>query len=347
MTHKVRVVVMMGGPSSEHDVSLASGSQVLQALQSQDEFDVSALVISRTGQWQIRSSVPTILPKPNDAASLLMSRDAAIRGVALLQDVDMVFLALHGPFGEDGTLQGLLETLSIPYTGSGPLASALAMDKAKAKELFRYYRLKTPDDLHFPSKMIRASRTNVIQAVEANLRYPVVVKPNLGGSSLGVSLADGAVELEHALMSAASFDADVLVEERLAGREVTCAVLEELDGSARALPVIEIVPKRGKFFDFASKYEDGGSDEICPAHLTRDETAAVQQAALIAHQALGCRGFSRTDMFLTTAGPIVLEVNTIPGMTPNSLLPKAARADGMTFAELVAHLLKVGLARTD
>lgn len=346
MTPKIRVVVMMGGPSSEHDVSIASGAQVFQALQSTQEFDVSALVISRTGQWSLSSSVPAILPKPGEAASGPMPRDAAIRGVALLHDADIVFLAFHGPFGEDGTLQGLLQSLSIPYTGSGPLASALAMDKAKAKEMFRYHGLKTPKDLHLTAKSIRASLTNAVQGVEAHLNYPVVVKPNLGGSSLGVSIADGSTELEAALLWAVRFDADVLVEEKLSGREVTCAILEELDGSVRALPVIEIIPKRGKFFDFASKYEDGGSDEICPADLTGDETAAVQQAAIIAHQALGCRGFSRADMFLTDSGPIVLEVNTIPGMTPNSLLPKAARAAGMTFSELIAHVVKVGLART-
>ncbi|PSR20548.1 MAG: D-alanine--D-alanine ligase [Sulfobacillus acidophilus] len=346
MSRKVRVVVMMGGPSSEHAVSLASGAQVLQALQSTHEFDVSALVISRTGQWQMTSSVPGILPEPGEAAGGPMPRDEAIRGVGLLRDVDMVFLAFHGPFGEDGTLQGFMEALSIPYTGSGPLASALAMDKAKAKELFRCYGLKTPDDLHFRSKLIRASLTNAIQTVEANFTYPVVVKPNLGGSSLGVSIANHMMELEQALITAARFDTDVLVEERLEGREVTCAVLEEMDGDARALPVIEIVPKRGPFFDFASKYEDGGSEEICPANLTPDETRAVQQAALVAHEALGCRGFSRTDMFLTESGPVVLEVNTIPGLTPNSLMPKAAKAAGLSFAELVSHVVKVALART-
>lgn len=345
MAEKLRVVVMMGGPSSEHDVSMASGSQVFQALQRTGRFEVEGLVISREGQWSLTANAPDVLPKPGEAADRPMPREEAIRGISLLSDADVVFLAFHGPFGEDGTLQGLLQSLSIPYTGSGPLASALAMHKAKAKELFRYHGLKTPRGLPLTASAIQASVINAVAAVQANMTYPVVVKPNLGGSSLGVSLASDADELRQALALAARFDADVLVEEKISGREVTCAVLEELDGSLRALPIIEIIPHRGKFFDFASKYEDGGSDEICPADLSDEDTEAVQAAAMAAHEALGCRGFSRTDMFLTPDGPVVLELNTIPGMTPNSLLPKAAQAGGMSFADLMAHLVVVGLER--
>lgn len=343
MSKKLRVVVMMGGPSSEHDVSMASGAEVFRALESTGRFEVQAITIAREGRWSLTNQAPQVLPKPGEAQDRPMPRDEAIRGVSLLEHADAVFLAFHGPFGEDGTLQGLLQSLSVPYTGSGPLASALAMNKAKAKELFRYHGLKTPGDLPLTSAAIRASLANAVESVEANLHYPVIVKPNLGGSSLGVSLVDSRGELSEALAWASRFDADVLIEERITGREVTCAVLEERDGSVRALPVIEIVPKRGKFFDFASKYEDGGSDEICPADLTEDERRAVQEAAIRAHNALGCRGFSRTDMFLTPSGPVVLEVNTIPGMTPNSLLPKAARAAGISFADLMAQLVEVAL----
>lgn len=345
MSNKVRVVVMMGGPSSEHDVSMASGAEVFRALESTGQFEVEAVTISRQGRWALSRQAPTVLPKPGEAADRPMPRAEAIRGVRLLQDADVVFLAFHGPFGEDGTLQGLLESLSIPYTGSGPLASALAMNKEKAKELFRYHGLVTPRGIPLASSTIKASVANAVQTVEANLAYPVVVKPNLGGSSLGVSVADGRDALSDALTWASRFDQDVLTEEKIGGREVTCAVLEELDGTLRALPVIEIVPKKGTFFDFASKYEDEGSDELCPADLTEEESRSVQETAMRVHQTLGCRGFSRSDMFLTPSGPVVLEVNTIPGMTPNSLLPKAARAAGMTFAELIAHLVEVALKR--
>lgn len=345
MAKKFRVVVMMGGPSSEHDVSMASGAEVFRVLQSTGQFEVQALTISREGQWSLAHVAPQVLPKPGEAANRPMPRDAAIRGVSLLSEADVVFLAFHGPFGEDGTLQGLLKSLSIPYTGSGPLASALAMNKAKAKELYRYHGLATPAGMHLSSKSIRASLLNAISSIESNLPYPVVVKPNLGGSSLGVSVVDNDVELQIALELAVRFDTDVLIEEKLIGRELTCAVLEELDGRVRALPVIEIVPHRGTFFDFASKYEDGGADEICPALLTDEEARSVQDVAINAHQALGCQGFSRTDIFLTKDGPVVMETNTIPGMTPNSLLPKAAKAAGMSFADLMAHLVRVGLAR--
>ena len=343
MAQKLRVVVMMGGPSSEHDVSMASGSQVFDALNSTGRFDVQGVVISREGHWSLTQTAPHVVPRPGEASNRPMPRDEAIRGLSLLSNADVVFLAFHGPFGEDGTLQGLLKSLSIPYTGSGPLASALAMHKSKAKELFRYHGLKTARDLPVTAAAIQGSPANIVESVEANLAYPVVIKPNLGGSSLGVSLAANSDELKRALEWASRFDADVLVEEKISGREVTCAVLEELDGSLRALPVIEIVPHRGQFFDFASKYEDGGSDEICPADLTEEETQMVQHAAMTAHEALGCRGFSRTDMFLTPNGPVVLELNTIPGMTPNSLLPKAAKAAGISFADLMAHLVEVGL----
>ncbi|NMP23750.1 D-alanine--D-alanine ligase family protein [Sulfobacillus harzensis] len=345
MNNKVRVIVMMGGPSSEHDVSMASGAEVFRALEATGRFQVEAVTISREGRWALAHEAPKVLPKPGEASDRPMPREEAIQGIQLLHDAEVVFLAFHGPFGEDGTLQGLLQSLSVPYTGSGPLASALAMNKAKAKELFRYHGLMTPRDLPLSSESIKASLENAVQAVEANVPYPVVVKPNLGGSSLGVSVAENHEELAAALAWASRFDADVLVEEKVSGRELTCAVLEELDGGVRALPVIEIVPKKGTFFDFASKYEDGGSDEICPADLTEDQSRVVQDVAIRAHQALGCRGFSRTDLFLTSTGPIVLEVNTIPGMTPNSLLPKAARAAGISFPDLMAHLVDVAIKR--
>ena len=345
MAGQRRIIVMMGGPSSEHEVSMASGAQVFEALRASGQFEVQAVVISRTGQWTLSTAAPQVLPRPGEAVNQSIPREFAIQGSPLLASADAIFLAFHGPFGEDGTLQGLLQSLSIPYTGSGPLASALAMNKRKAKELFKYHGLKTPEGLWLSRDTIRGSVIGAIHVIETNVPYPVVVKPNLGGSSLGVSLADHQEELREALEWASRFDADVLIEQKIRGRELTCAVLEELDGSLKAFPVIEIVPKRGKFFDFASKYEDGGSDEICPADLAEAESRVIQEAALKAHQALGCEGFSRTDMFLTPDGPVVLEVNTIPGMTPNSLLPKAARAAGISFEQLMVHLVKVALKR--
>ncbi|MCY0879376.1 MAG: D-alanine--D-alanine ligase [Firmicutes bacterium] len=343
MNSKPRVVVMMGGPSSEHEVSMASGAQVLRALRETGLYDVTALVISREGEWRLSRDVPQLAPQPSEAVSPAALRTHTMRGLPLLTDTDVVFLALHGVFGEDGTLQGLLKSVAVPFTGSGPLASALAMNKAMAKQLFRCAGLSVARGLHLTAAVIQSSLTEAMTAVESTVGYPCVVKPNLGGSSLGVSLVESREELAQGLTKASRYDADVLVEEKLLGRELTCAVLEELDGSVKALPVIEIVPRKGKFFDFASKYEDQGSEEICPAPLTDEDRCAVQDAAVRAHQALGCRGFSRTDIFLTDRGPVVLEVNTIPGMTPNSLLPKAARAAGIPFAQLLVQLVQVAL----
>jgi D-alanine-D-alanine ligase len=343
---KPRVIVVMGGPSGEHEVSMASGRMVVQALDAA-RYDVTALVIGRDGQWSLipAAAVPALDPKPQtESIRAPVPRDV-IRGVSHLAEADVVFIALHGQFGEDGTLQGLLETVGVPYTGSGPLASALAMHKQKAKELFHLHGLDVPRGLIVRTDDLREGWTATVRRVLDTVGLPAVVKPNRGGSSLGASLAESPEELEEALRVAAARDTEVLVEERLDGVEVTCAVVEELDGTPAPLPLIEIVPHRGRFFDFRSKYESGGADEIVPARLSDEATRRCQDVAVRAHRALGCEGFSRTDMFLTARGPVVLEVNTIPGMTPNSLLPKAARAAGRDFPTLMSHLVDLALAR--
>lgn len=343
---KTRVVVMMGGPSSEHEVSLASGRMVYEALAGNTDYAVEALVIDRQGRWLLDDNPRAVVPTPADAKVSPVPREYAMNGIPLLKSADVVFLAFHGTFGEDGTLQGLLEVLGVPYTGSGPMASALAMNKGKAKELFRYRQILVARELQFSTRVLAHDIGHAVVSIESQLGFPVVVKPNTGGSSVGVAMAEGRDQLVDALQLARRFGVDVMVEEKLSGREVTCAVLEELDGSVRALPVIEIVPKAGVFFDFQSKYADGGADEICPAPLDPDTAGLVQKTAIAAHEALGCEGFSRTDLFLTPRGAIVLEVNTIPGMTPNSLLPKAARAAGISFEELIAHLVRLALNRS-
>lgn len=341
----VDVIVMMGGPSTEHEVSLASGRMVYEALVSQPQYRVSALVIDRQGRWAIESNPEAISPQPTQPETSSISRQDSIHGLQLLAHTQVAFIAFHGAFGEDGTLQGLLETLGVPYTGSGPLASALAMNKAKAKELFRYHQIPVPPEVLLTQRMLSHDTDYAVATVESELAYPLVVKPNLGGSSVGVFMVADRDQLRDAMRSTVGLGVDVLVESKLVGREVTCAVLEEFDGSLRALPVIEIVPRAGTFFDFTSKYADGGSDEICPADLSATDMEAIQRYAMLAHRALGCEGFSRTDLFLTEAGPIVLEVNTIPGMTPNSLLPKAAKAAGIPFEALMDHMVQLALRR--
>ncbi len=341
----VDVIVMMGGPSTEHEVSLASGRMVYDALATDPNYRVTALVINRQGRWSMESNPRRIQPQPSPQEISSMSRQESINGLQLLENTHVVFIAFHGAFGEDGTLQGLLETLGVPYTGSGPLASALAMNKAKAKELFRYHGIPVPPEVLLSKRVLARDLDDAVDQVQKQLSYPVVVKPNTGGSSVGVALVENREQLREALQAATGLGFDVLVESKLVGREVTCAVLEEFDGALRALPVIEIVPRAGSFFDFTSKYADGGSDEICPADLKPQEAESIQRYAVAAHRVLGCEGFSRTDMFLTNEGPVVLEVNTIPGMTPNSLLPKAARAAGISFEALMDHMVQLALLR--
>jgi D-alanine-D-alanine ligase len=343
-----RVIVMMGGPSAEHEVSLASGRMVAEALP-QEVYDVAAIVIGRDGRWALKrpEALARLEPHPMDRALVPADPAETLVGMQHLGEADVVFLAFHGTFGEDGTLQGMLETLGIPYTGSGPLASALAMHKEKAKEILHLHGLEVPEGRLVTVDQVRGDLAATVQYLLDEVGLPAVVKPNQGGSSLGVNVAAGRAELEEALRQAARQDASVLVEEKVVGLELTCPVLENEDGVAEPLPVIEIVPRLGAFFDFASKYETGGADEIVPARISDAVRDACQEAALTAHRALGCAGFSRTDMIWTVRGPVVLEVNTIPGMTPNSLLPRSARAAGIEFSELVDRLVRLAVRRAE
>lgn len=346
---KPRVMVMMGGPSGEHEVSLASGRMVVEALVAA-EYDVAAVIIERSGRWQLAApqDLKALAPTPQDTTAVMSRTEDTLAGIGHLAGADAVFLAFHGTFGEDGTLQGMLETLGIPYTGSGPLASALAMHKTKAKELLALHGLYVPRGREVLVADLRTDLEGVARGLLRDVGIPAVVKPNRGGSSLGAGVAESPEELRAALIAAARQDASVLVEERLVGTEVTCAVLERLqDGVPEALPLIEIVPHHGRFFDFQSKYDNGGADEIVPARVPEAVAQRCQEAAIVAHRALGCEGFSRTDMFWTDRGPVVMEVNTIPGMTPNSLLPKAAQAAGIPFPALMDRLVQLGLRRGD
>jgi D-alanine-D-alanine ligase len=220
------------------------------------------------------------------------------------------------------------------------------MHKHKAKELFTLYGLTVPRGLCLDAESVRRDAQRAAAQVVATLGLPVVVKPDRGGSSVGAALAEEQAAVEAALLAAARLDQAVLAEERIAGREITCAILEDPDGEPHALPLIEIVPRGQALFDFESKYDaERGAEEIVPARLAESAAAACREAALTAHRALGCEGFSRVDMFWTERGPVVLELNTIPGLTPGSLLPKAARAAGIELDEVCRRLLDAALRR--
>jgi len=314
----------MGGPSSEHEVSLDTGQNVIENLD-RTKYQPIAIKISQAGKWFVNGKPA----KQNKA----------------LKVCHVVFNALHGTFGEDGKIQGILEHIGIKYTGSGIAGSAMAMDKSKSREIFKLAGLNVP-------KTMRLKRGENYMAhlgffVNKIVKLPVVVKPCSNGSSVGVQVVEDMAKLEKAVVSAFKLDKYVLVEEFIRGRELTCGILENLNGEATAaLPVTEIIPvKNHKFFNYTAKYKTGHANELTPAPLEESLAKKAQDIAVKAHQVLGCSGYSRTDMILKNGnGTIyVLETNTLPGLTKNSLLPKAAVASGLTFTQLLDTIISNAL----
>lgn len=358
---RIRVGVLTGGASAERDISLAAGAQIERAL-SKDRYEVvlldplalmirnPALTTDQRAQAQAlvqgrgRLDPAHQLPKGLEdeiahASRALVPATRAISDSA--EPLDVVFISLYGTWGEDGRIQGLLDTIGIPYTGSGHLASAIAMDKVMTKRVLAAAGIDVPRGV-----AISGTSKRDLDAARG-VGVPAFVKPVSSGSSVGASIVERASDLEPAIAEAFRYeppghDARVLVEERIGGRELTVAVIGNDD--LQALPVIEIKTKRA-FFDYSAKYDAGESEEICPAQIPADVAKRAQEIALAAHTALGCRGMSRTDLMWSGKRVAVLEVNTIPGMTANSLLPKAARAAGIEFGELLERL--VGWALED
>ena len=311
----------MGGLSSEHDVSLATGHNVIENLD-RSKYEPFGIRLTKDKEWFVKGRKMT--------------------ETKALQDCDVVFNALHGTFGEDGRIQALLEYYDKKYTGSGIMASALALDKLRSREIFKLSDLATPKTL----KIRKGENYQAILNVFVNKvsGFPVVVKPCSNGSSVGVFIVKNLNELSKALKAAFRIEKKILVEEFIDGKEITCGVLE--NGQAiSALPVTEIVPKRGhKFFDYNAKYKTGHSDEITPARLDEETTKKAQEIAVKAHKLLGCRAYSRTDMIIKDSSIYILETNTLPGLTSASLLPKAAFIAGLTFPQLLDKIIEGSLA---
>lgn len=319
------VAVLMGGTSAERAVSLASGQMVVEGLH-QKGHRVYPIEITADGFWRNREKDVLAISIP---CSVMEALDPI---------PDIVFIALHGPMGEDGTVQGLLETLSIPYTGSGVLASALGMDKRKSRLLFAGASLLVP-----PHLMIQDHRNiaETVQSAENLWGYPLVVKPNDSGSSLGVTITRDSRQMPENIEQAFTLSQQVLLEPYLAGTEITAPLLG--NESPKALPVIEIVPP-GEFFDYRCKY-NGLTQEICPARIPSVQLDHAQQIAVTAFVLLGCSGFARADMIISQNQIYLLEMNTIPGLTRESLVPKAAKAAGLSFSDLLDQIVKLGLER--
>ncbi|MEQ8764112.1 MAG: D-alanine--D-alanine ligase family protein [Planctomycetota bacterium] len=350
---RIRLGVLFGGESPEHDVSVASAREVLGSIDP-ERFEVRPVQISRSGRWQLTSMAKLLADdetrRQDDAGELAVAnRPELERALGGEDPVDCVFLALHGGDGEDGRIQGLLECLKVPYTGSGVAASALCMDKGRFKLLLKGAGLPTPPWMEIRRERWQASASSLLERIGDELGWPCFVKSCNSGSSLGVFAVRTPGELERAVEEAFQYDDRLIVEPRVVGRELTCAVLGN-SGSERLLPLppVEIRPKTAEFFDYHAKYQPGASEELCPAPLDEGTTRRVQDLAIELHELAGCDGMSRADMILDEHGELhVLEVNTIPGLTPTSLLPQAARAAGLAFPELVERLIELAMSRYD
>lgn len=305
---KLSIALLSGGISSERDVSIASGNQVYETLD-RDKYEV------------IRYDPKTDLPQ--------LVADAA--------GIDAALIILHGPYGEDGTVQGLLDLLGIPYQGSGVLGSAISMNKLVSKQLYKNAGIPVAPDMTFKSIDTIETRTVVDQ-----LGMPLVIKPVTSGSSIGLSIVKSEDALNDALEKAFAEDHEVLIESYIKGVELTGGVIGNKE--LQALPLVEIIPGEDfEFFDYTAKYTPGATQEICPARIDETMTQKAQTYAKKAHRALFCKGYSRTDMILSDGHIYVLETNTIPGMTPTSLLPQAAEVAGIDFSRLLDKLIEFSL----
>lgn len=316
---KLKVLVLSGGISSEHEVSLCTGKMVTSSLD-KTKYDVESAIIEKNGKWHFSFSKEIL--DIEDSLKLIREKD-----------FDIVFIALHGEFGEDGKMQALFDSIGQKYTGSKKEASKKGLDKALSNQVFEKSGLAVP-------KYFISSKDD--KELAQSIGFPLVVKPLKGGSSLGVSIVDNNEKLVDALEEAFEFEDNVMVQEFIEGREFSCGVLEK-EGKAFPLLPTEIIPLKSKFFDFKAKYEIGGSNEVTPPDLSSTQIAEIQKLAQKAHDALGCQGISRTDFILKDGKFYVLEINTLPGMTETSIVPQEAKALGIDFKELLDLIITAGL----
>ena len=337
LERKINVAVIMGGISSEHDISIKSGLNVCSAL-NRNKFNIKPVKISRDGIWQLGSGYLERDQELENYISYIMEVDA-VKGLSLLQDdeVDVVFIALHGPGGEDGVIQGFFETAGFAYTGSGVLGNAIGMDKILSKMVMEQDGIKTPPYVRSECDSILSDPDSFIEQIESYLGYPAVAKISNQGSSHNIGIAKNKQELREMLLQFAQNGEEILVEKFIKGREVTCAVIDKIGvGCSITLPPTELVPLNSDWFDFHAKYTAGATDEITPARIGDELTLKVQALAARCHSLLHCSGMSRTDMMIAEDDSIyVIEINTIPGLTHTSLIPQAAEVSGVSFSELL------------
>lgn len=344
-SEKLHVAVLMGGPSWEHDISLKSGTMVLNHTDPL-KYRLTPVVISRQGTWAIFDTTHTAgaamtefdrwLPNvpPLDAADALKTMQ--------VMGIDICFNAMHGAFGEDGTIQGMLDGFGFAYTGSSVVASSVAMDKIIYKQLLRGAGIPVPEATFLFDPPDSIGLPALCATVVDKVGLPVVLKAPSSGSSIGVTICETREALADSIPAMYDLEGKVLFEQFITGREFTCAVLGNAHSSSlRALPVTEIITAN-HFFDFEAKYTPGVANEVTPAQIDDELSAHIQQRAVDVHNILDCKGMSRTDMLVSGSRIYVLETNTIPGMTPQSLLPQAAHAAGLTLEQLIDTIIEAG-----
>lgn len=357
MSTPITVAILFGGRSSEHEISCVTAGGIMGAVD-RDAYRIVPVGITREGAFTLQSDDPAAwaldadaLPTvPDNGTRVRFPDSTATRAITVVRpdgseeslgDVDVVFPILHGPFGEDGTVQGMLELAGLPYVGDGVLASALGMDKSVTKTVLQAAGIRVAP---WTTVLRRQWETDALGVAEtvATHGYPMFVKPARAGSSVGVSRVDEPGQLADAMNLAFEHDSRVLVEPRIVGREVEVAVLEGRDGVPRTSLPGEIVVAEDGFYDFASKYLGGDEQLLCPAPLDEADVDAIRSIGARAFEAIGGAGLARVDTFLTDDGFVVNEVNTMPGFTPLSMYPRCWAATGLSYPELVTELIELG-----
>ncbi len=327
MTKKIKVGVIFGGPSSEREISLITGQAICNNLDTK-KYLVTPIEMTKDGRF---------------IGKFKSGKKIVSFGGTHQKTFDIIFIALHGTPGEDGALQGMFDSLGIKYTGPGVLSSALAMNKAYAGQVYWQNNLPHPKFIDFKRDNWKKNKKILLDLVKKAVGIPAVVKPVDQGSAVGVKIVKKEADLEKYITEIIKKFPWVMVQEFIAGDEATCGVLEK-NGKPFALPPTRILPQLGEFYDFKSKYKKGGSTHICPANFNPVINKQLQSLALRAHKALGCRGMSRTDVMVGKKFQLyILETNTIPGMTPTSLMPEAAGKAGIGFSEMLDLIIKASL----
>ncbi|MDI6857594.1 MAG: D-alanine--D-alanine ligase family protein [Dehalococcoidia bacterium] len=345
---KTRLGVIFGGASGEHEVSVVSAQHVMAAAD-RERFEVAPIGVTKAGAWLTPSETQAQLDEPSEpyrkTLRLGESRGLLARpqALAVLRDIDVAFPLIHGPGGEDGTLQGLLELAEIPYVGAGVGASAVGLDKAFMKGLLRASGLPVVDYVVVTETRWEREPKAVAAEVESVLSYPVFVKPCNGGSSVGISKVRSREDLADSVLEALRYDRKLIIEQGVECREIECAVLG--NDEPEASPLGEIRYQR-EFYDYEAKYLDGSTELIAPARLPPDLTARIQETAVAAYRAIDCSGMARVDCFLTPAGQLYIdELNTVPGFTPGSMYPRLWQEAGLSYAGLITRLVELGMER--